>query len=328
MRPFTLLLLNAVLIAPLSAFDPSDQDDSMAVVRQFVKPSNPVGPPIEQGSFSALPGETISLMGGTMVFQMEDHGHFEAAMQSSFPDKQIRVRNLGWPADTVYRQERPMYFYTEKGDQREGSLPDQRHKIDPGTLFLFFGRTESLDAIGALDEFERAYEALVMELLGFSRRLVLVGPIDFAPEGPAASLASERNVVLAAYEDRIEKIAGRRGVIYVKIGSLPSGSFAANGMDLLSTGHEILASRISDALGLKPVPQNPDLLSVIRSKDHLWDQYHRPTNWAFLFGDRQYVPSSRDHLDANKRWFIEEIGKIPQLIEMADESIWNSVNGK
>mgnify|MGYP001802975706 CR=1 FL=1 len=65
---------------------------------------------------------------------MQEAGFLETMLQKAFPDRKIRVRNLGWSGDTVYRQQRPMFFYTEKGDNREGSVPDSREKVEPGIL--------------------------------------------------------------------------------------------------------------------------------------------------------------------------------------------------
>ncbi|MEX2580571.1 MAG: GDSL-type esterase/lipase family protein [Verrucomicrobiales bacterium] len=320
-RAFGFALLAACL--PLHAFDPETQDDSAALARHFVAPSDPVGHPLQEGSFRPLPGETISLMGGTTVFAMQDHGTFEAALQAAFPDKQLRVRNLGWPADTVYRQQRPMFFYTEKGDTREGSVPDQREKIEPGTFVLFFGRMESLDGLEALPRFEAAYQSLVERLRGHSRRMVLVGPVPFADAGPAAALSDERNAVLARYGEKVAELAHRNEAVFVDVSGLGEGDFATDGLRLEDAGFRRLAGLLARGLGFE-MAIDDEVVAKVREKNHLWHQYYRPTNWAFLFGDRQHVPSSRDHRDANRRWFVEELEKLPAMIEVADEAIWEA----
>lgn len=292
------LLLTVIVICPNSqAFDPANQDDSQALVRHFEARSNPVGPRIQEGSFKPLEGETVSLMGGTMVFQRQDEGSFELALQRTYPDKRIKVRNLGWPADTVYRQQRPMYFYTEVGDAQEGSLPDIRQKVEPGTFLLQFGQIESLDGLDSLGGFIVSYEGLLDGLLKVSERIILVQPPLFSREGPAAALVEERNEVLSRYREAILDLARRRGLLIIE-------SF-----------DDLVASPSEGA--------DKSLRAAILQKNHLWDQYYRPTNWAFLFGDRQHVPSSRDHRDANRRWFVEELEKLPAMISEADELVWS-----
>jgi len=297
-------LLAAIFLIPLSlnGFDPANQDDSQALVRHFEPRPNPVGHPIQQGSFERLGGETISLMGGAEVFQMQDSGAFEVSLHRAFPDRQLKLRNLGWPADTVYRQQRPMYFYTEEGDTQEGSLPDIREKVTPGILILNFGKMESLDGLDALDRFAKSYESLLVGLSAVSERIVLVQPTLFSNEGPAGALAGERNDTLSLYREKIREIAVKNRVAVVE-------SFDALVPQRIATSGE------------------ESLRAAILKKNHLWDQYYRPTNWAFLFGDRQNVPSSRDHRDANRRWFVEEIEKLPPLLAKADEAIWTLAKG-
>ena len=103
------LFLNAFGLAV--AADPNVQDDSTAIVRHFAKPETPA-PSFADGKFDPRPGETVTLIGGANVFDMQDHGYFESALQRAFPDRGLRIRNIGWHADTVYRQQRPLYFFT------------------------------------------------------------------------------------------------------------------------------------------------------------------------------------------------------------------------
>ena len=135
-----------------------------------------------------------------------------------------------------------------------------------------------------------------------SPRIVILWPVPFSKEGPAGALADERNSVLEKYTESIQKVAQSRGIVFAEgPGRSPFGtSVGAND---------------------KPSP----VKSLIREKNKLWLQYYRPTNWAFLFGDRQHVPSSRDHKNAEHRWFVEELKKLPPLIEAADEAIWKEV---
>lgn len=323
------IIFSLLLVAPLfdaAAFDPSQQDDSQAVLRCFAPPLNPVESVTQQGMIRPVEDETISLIGGTMVAQMERSGEFEAALQVAFPEMRLHVRNLGWPGDTVYRQQRPMFFYTDKGDTAEGSVPDQREKIEPGTMVLAFGRMESLDGLDALDNFEAAYRGLLQGFSKISSRLVMVAPIPFAEAGPAAALAAERNLVLARYRERVAALGGEFDAVLVTMDDFAPEDFSRNGVDLGAQGQAKLAARLAVAWG-SPANSDPVLIEAIREKDRLWDQYHRPTNWAFLFGDRQHVPSSRDERDANRRWFIEEIQKIPALISAADSAIWTESKG-
>ena len=63
------------------------------------------------------------------------------------------------------------------------------------------------------------------------------------------------------------------------------------------------------------------LRQLIVAKNRLWFHYYRPQNWAFLAGDRTNQPSSRDHIDRNKRWFPEELEQFLPLIAAKEQEI-------
>ena len=54
-------------------------------------------------------------------------------------------------------------------------------------------------------------------------------------------------------------------------------------------------------------PSAEKLRQAIVKKNDIWFRYWRPTNWAFLYGNRQTQPSSRDHKNPGRRWFPEEL---------------------
>lgn len=323
MRKTLLTIAVLLLLLPpwVKGFDPKGQDDTMALARHFVTPESPLGPPLEHEAYQPLDGETIVLMGGGQVFQMQDRGDLEMALQKAFPQKHLKVRNIAWPSDTVYRQQRPMYFFTDKGEPREGSVPDLRRKLDPGTFVLCFGKMESLDGLDALPTFRAAYANLLKELGRFSQRMILVGPSPFWETGPAAHLMEARNEVLYEYAEAIKELATENKFLFVDQMNLQDLE-SEDGVFLSETGKRWWSVYVTEVLGVPEVEEQVALRRAILSKNHLWDQYYRPTNWAFLFGDRQHVPSSRDHRDANRRWFVEELEALPAYIENADNTIW------
>lgn len=314
----------------VQAFDPATQDDSLALVRHFAPRGEGASVPEweEPSKFDPAQGETICLAGGAPVAEMQRHGFFEVSLQRAFPDRGLKVRNLGWAADTVYRQQRPMFFYTEIGDTREGSVPDQREKLEGGILILRFGKMESLEGVERLPVFRDAYEELLEEFAPLTRRIVLVAPEPFFGVGPAAALAEQRNRGFEPYVVSIRELAEKHALPFVDLfhplreESKPG--LSRNGIDLTESGQREVAAKMAEQLGLPVAGREEDdeeLRGLVLQKNLLWDQYYRPTNWAFLFGDRQHVPSSRDHRDVNRRWFIEELEKLPGLVTVAESEM-------
>lgn len=316
---------------PTFAADPSAQDDSLALERHFeVAAEGAVSSWGDPAKFAPVAGETIALIGGSSVFDMQMSGFFETRLHRQFPGLGLKVRNIAWQADTVHRQQRPMFFYTKQGDTREGSVPDQRQQLAPGILLLRFGKMESLEGANALTEFETAYGRLLDALSSHSKRIVLVAPEPFFAVGPAGELAAERNEILEDYVTAIEAMATARGFLFADLFhpllSEPAEVMSRTGIDLTQEGQQRVSDVLADALDLEPVPETDlDLDEKVRqlvlAKNQLWHQYYRPTNWAFLFGDRQHVPSSRDHRDANRRWFVEELNRLPALIAEVEKEI-------
>ena len=287
--------------------------------------------------------QTIAVVGGTNALESGRHGYLETLLTAAHPQHQVRVRNLAWQADTVYQQQRPRNFYApNKPDYGER---DDRAKIEADIVFFWMGQTESLDGPDRVVEFTSAYEQHLDHIAQYTKRIVLVTPIPFSNPLRLEIDIKKRNDSLEAYVDAIRKIGHQR--------NLPVGDLAEsfgwgatpfaqsrNGMHLLPAGHwdaaQAFASQLGfadrvatikwydenkdDPAGLEP-PSAEKLCQAIRQKNDLWIRYWRPTNWAFLYGNRQQTASSRDHTNPGRRWFPEELqNALPHLVE-ADQRI-------
>lgn len=304
------------------------QEKELPVLRRsFAEVSAPV-PPFPDGlrgpRFEPRHGETIAWIGGTETADIDRHGFLEAGIHLTWPDLGLRWRNLAWQGDTVYLQARPLYFYTNKGDTQPGSIPDHRERTEPGIVFIAFGKMESLEGPERLADFVAAYERLLDDLNPLTKRIVLVEPTPFFHSGPAADQAGDRNVVLSAYAGAIERLAAERGLLFVRAGAEWNAGMSDNGVHLNESGHLTYAHAVRDqiAAGARQGEViSPSLRDAIARKNLLWQQYYRPTNWAFLFGDRQHVPASREVENRDERWFVREIDALPALIGAAEEDV-------
>jgi hypothetical protein len=322
-------MVRAALLAVILAAAPAGGGEPGPLRRSFAETASPA-PPFPEGRFEPRPGETVAWLGGTEIVDLDRHGFLEAGFHLAWPGLGLRWRNLAWQGDTVHRQARPMYFYTESGDPQPGSTPDTRERTEPGIVFVAFGKMESLEGAARLAAFREAYAGLIDELAPLTGRLVLVEPTPFFPRGPAAELAEGRNAVLASYAGAIGELAQERGLRFLR---LPAAAWDAemsdNGVHLNEAGHRLFAAELLAALGqgqdqgqeLRGSEAPAALRDAIARKNLLWQQYYRPTNWAFLFGDRQHVPASRDVDRREERWFLREIDALPGLIAEAEADI-------
>ena len=160
-------------------------------------------------------------------------------------------------------------------------------------------------------------------------RIILVSPHRFAqPENDLLPDLSRHNGNLAAYGEGIRQLAKRRGFHYVDLLQLDPAGLTAPISHLNPDGQRAWAHMVSEQLtGTTTSDQTAGfarLRALVQRKNRFWRQHWRPTNWSFLYGNRQHVPSSRDHRPGKPRWFPEEINSIIPLIEECEARIWQS----
>lgn len=325
--PHSLLLLMTFLVVVTETT--IGEDAELPVLQRSLTVAASPAPPFTGGRFTPVAGETLVFIGGTDTCDQARHGFLEERIQTAWPDLGLAVRNLAWPGDVLTYQARPRYFYTEKGDTHPGSVPDQRERTEAGIIFIAFGKMESLPGGTWSTD---AYLTLLRQLRTRTDRLVLVAPTPFFPTGPAAALADDRNSRLAEIVADIKSIADAENALFVDLFTPLRKSLnpalSTDGIHLSESGHRVIAEQFAAQLAFPPrseMQPSAELLQSLRQaisrKNRLWQQYYRPTNWAFLFGDRQHVPASRDPVERSERWFLREIDTIPGLIGETEADI-------
>lgn len=314
------------------------------LLRPLSRPKSPVS--AFPDGFSIDRDQMIVVLGGTNALESGRHGYLETLLVAAHPQHKVRVRNLAWQADTVYEQQRPRNFYAaNKPDYGEC---DGRAKIEADIVVFWMGQTESLDGPERVDDFVAAYKQHLDQIAEYTKRIVLVTPIPFSNPLQLEIDIRKRNDSLAVYVNAIRKIGRDRNLPVVDLfGSLTlrvehaangldsesQATVSRNGLHLSSAGHWFVARAFASQLaysnrvasikwceanegdkhGLEPASAE-SLRNAIRQKNDLWFRYWRPTNWAFLYGNRQSTPSSRDHTNPSRRWFPEELkNALPQL---------------
>lgn len=306
-------------------------DELPVLRRSFAEVDHPAAP-FEGGRFEPRPGEVIAFLGGTNTFEQDRYGFVETAFQLAWPDRDLHLRNLAWQGDTLFYQARPRFFYTKEGDPQPGSIPDHRERTAPGIVFICFGKMESMEGHEDLPNFLATYRGLLDQLQPLTGRIVLMAPTPFFPVGPAKIETGSRNERLASYAKGIEELAKERGLLFVDLFAPlrddADPALSTNGIHLTEAGHRRVAELMAGQLRFpggaeitgKPAASQ-SLRQAIARKNHLWQQYYRPTNWAFLFGDRQHVPASRDPVERDQRWFVREVDALPGLIAETEADI-------
>ncbi|MBG99338.1 MAG: hypothetical protein CMN58_03200 [Solibacterales bacterium] len=271
-----------------------------------------------KSGFTLEENDVVAFIGGTgMVKQMES-GVLESFLIRAAGGRNVFFRDLAWQADTVYLRQRPRNF---------GTQAQALSRIGATIVVASFGQIEAMERMDNLPEFIKAYETLLEEVRPYTEKIVLITPYPFtAVEGKLHFPDLTRhNDAVAAYSAAISQLANRRDWISIDLSGFDAGGLTTDGIQLTPEGHEKWARAVTRKLLGETATVLPKQWEAVREKiqekNVLWRRFWRPTNWAFLYGNRQTQPSSLDHRPGYPRWFPEEINSLVPLIEEAEGQI-------
>nr|WP_295924501.1 PVC-type heme-binding CxxCH protein [uncultured Dyadobacter sp.] len=214
----------------------------------FLKPVRGQAP---NPGFAPKNGDHIILLGNTFADRMRHHGYFETLLQKNFPGKQLTMRNMGWSADEVGLQPRPLNFpgfgektkrltegqkevkfqgFTHEGERIvmpvalnfEGlnqDLYDQKADM----ILLCFGMNEAFKGPAGLPQFEKDLHVFIQNLQSnhynghAAPALVLVSPIAHEELGVNFPNPAEQNKNLELYTKAMQKAASAKGLYFIDL---------------------------------------------------------------------------------------------------------------
>ena len=246
-------------------------------------------PPLRAAGPDLKTNDVIAFVGGASLVTLAQNGGLEAALVLGRPQHHLRFRSFAWEGDTVFAQPREVNYPDLVAQLREARA----------TVGWFqFGQMESLAGPAGVTKFIAAYGQLLDRLAAVTGRFVLLTPARFEA-GPALNAAQtkERNAVLAVYTAAIREFARQRGGLVMEV-PVPSNAAAGGEREEVRS-----------------------LRAAIAAKNQLWFRMVRPTNWAFLAGDRTDQLFSRDPRDRNVRAFAAEMKQFGPLLGEAEKRI-------
>ena len=269
------------------------------------------------------PNDVVAFVGSEDAAAAAEFGQLELRLTRAWPDYRIKFRSLAWEGDTVFQQVRDLNY---------PALEQQLDDAGATVVIAQFGQIESMAGDARVSDFVAAYETLIAQLSGGGKRkVVLQAPTPVPADSPAAA----RFKSLPAYTAAIREIAQRKELLVVMPADAAKLTLEGyrDGLHLNEAGHAAIAAQTARLLGVDHGAgqllrkDESTLAGMIQIKNRLWFHYVRPQNWAFLNGDRTVQPSSRDHVDPEKRWFPEEMkGWLPR-IAMQEDEIWKFARG-
>lgn len=246
------------------------------------------------------PGDRLALVGNTLAERQQLFNHFETQLLTGFPEHDLIVRNLGWSADTLTLQPRPLNF---------GDAATHLTRQQADVIVAFFGLNESFEGEAGLERFSRDLDAYLAAHQGAhyngtsAPKLVLVSPIahERLPRLTQVDVDA-RNRALSAYTEAMRRGAASRGVVFVDLftPTLAAMRSAAspltiNGIHVNEDGDRLVARLLLEAFGVPAAAREATPSEVvrldalrerIRDKNQQFFYRWRPVNAEYIVGRR------------------------------------------
>ncbi|MCA9113988.1 MAG: HEAT repeat domain-containing protein [Planctomycetaceae bacterium] len=281
------------------------------------------------------PGNHVVILGNTFAERMQFAGYFETLLHNRFPEHQLVVRNIGWSADELTLQPRPLDF---------GTMDEHLARLEADVVIACFGSNESFAGPGGLDQFRSNLGSFLDGLQSqkyngkVAPRIVLVSPIAQEPlpadlteaEQPDLNARNDRD--LAQYTGAMREVAGEHGVVFVdlfsasrQLQSTADEPLTFNGIHLTDDGYRAIAPYLAEPLfGRTPdsfdSPRLVQLRAEVNEKSLQFWYRHRAVNGYYIYGGR------KDPFGTVS--FPSEMEKLDQMIAVRDRRVWDVAAGK
>jgi len=265
----------------------------------------------------------VVFIGNTFAEGFQRHNYFETILYQNFPDRNLRVRNLGWSADEVGLMPRPLHF---------PSMEEQLTRAKADIIFVCFGLNESYAGPDSVDVFKRDLEAFLLKIQdqkfnGISvPNLVLISPVAYEQIAEYLPDEEQINQNLETYSFAIRDLAGKFGIKYVDVFhplrnkmQMESKPLTTNGIHLNDLGRVYLTEVLGESLNLKMSKWKGDsssqsLRKIITEKNKQFFHVYRPSNSEYYVGRRKDWEGGQT--------LQSEIEEISAVVSQLDTMVW------
>jgi len=179
---------------------------TIAIPTYGISPSVQAQIPLPPGLDRPEDGDMIAWIGDTFVEREPAYGYLETWLMTRFPNRSIRMRNLGWSADVVTCESRARFGSPKDGFEH---LMNTLEVVKPSIVVLQYGANDSQAGAAGLEKFKADYRTLVQTIREKfkPRKIILASPVTpLSFEGPWGNSESRRKD-LALYKEAVTKLA-------------------------------------------------------------------------------------------------------------------------
>lgn len=263
----------------------------------------------------------IVFIGNTFADRLQNNNYFEAMLYKSFPDRNLKVRNLAWSADEINLRPRPLNF---------GTLDEHLHQQKADVVFAFFGLNEAFKGPDSLESFKKGLHGFLSHLTDQqyngrnSPQIILVSPIAHEDLGGFLPDPEEHNRNLELYTREMCNVASSLNIpfidLYEPTGKLmdSSDSLTSNGIHLTDKGYLAVSELMAKALDFPVSSWDDDssllLKEAIAKKNQHFFYRFKAQNGEYIYGRRKDWAGG-EVLDG-------ESGIIDHMVQRLDSVIW------
>jgi len=283
-----------------------------------------------QVSFVLNKNSHICLVGNGLAERMQHDGWLEAYLQSTYKDKQLVFRNLGFSGDQIKNTQGLPINIAMGGDYFTRCQAD--------VLFVFYGLNESFNPTHK-DDFKNDLSAYIKDKKTkkyngkSSPSLILFSPIahenlklSYMPSG------EERNKKLRLITSLMKEVAQEENIPFVDLFSpslelykKSSTPLTINGIHLTKEGNRQIAAVICQTLFGIEINQDKndlkELRKVIVNKNYHWFNRYRTTDSNDIWG-------SRHTKEDNYKVLRRELEILDVMTANRDKEVWAVANGQ
>jgi len=270
----------------------------------------------------------IVFIGNTFAERLQYFNYFETFLYKSFPERNLTVRNLGWSADEINLQPRPLNF---------GTLDEHLAEQKANIIFACYGLNEAFKGPDSLESFKQQLSAYLQHLQkqkyngSNNPEIILVSPIAHEKMGGFVPDPSMHNKNLQLYTRGMEQVAKELKIPFIdlyeptkKLMGNNTDSLTINGIHLNDKGYKAVSEIMAKGLNM-PVSswmQSPDFVNlkkIIDEKNQQFFYKYRAVNGEYIYGRRKepWVQPPGGPIS-----YPSEFKKLNQIILKLDTVVW------
>ena len=275
------------------------------------------------------PGQNshIVFIGNTFAERLQHYNYFEPLLYASFPGRNLTVRNLGWSADEINMQSRPLNFPSQ-----DEYLAKQKADI----IFACYGINEAFNGPDSLENFKQQLSGFLQHLQQQKYNgqtppeIILVSPIAHENLGGLLPDGAAHNQNLQLYTNAMQEVAKSLNVPFINLFeptkklSAGADSITINGIHLNDKGYKTVSEIMAKSLALPAATWAEDshtinLKKIIDQKNRQFFYLYRAVNSEYIVGRRKepWVQPPGGPIS-----YPGELAKLSNMVTRLDSIVW------